>query len=83
VIDVSGSHVRQDMFRLTSIHGFTEETQAKMRCISYSRTEKWRELAQKTPECGDAQHRCNLETRQRIEIGRVISPYGAPAQTGE
>ena len=45
----------------SAAHGFTEETRAEIRCISDSRTGKWRELAQKTPECGDTQHRRKLQ----------------------
>ncbi len=37
----------------------------KSRRISGSRTGKWRELAQKTPECGDRQHG-KIECRERL-----------------
>jgi hypothetical protein len=51
---VCGSHAS---IITSAAHGFTEETRAEMRCISDSRTEKWRELAQKSPECCDGQQR--------------------------
>jgi hypothetical protein len=49
----SGSHAS---IITSGDHSFPAESRTETRRISDSRTEKWRELAQKTPECRDGQH---------------------------
>ena len=49
---VCGSHAS---IITSAAHGFTAGSLRKLNRISDSRTGKWRELAQKTPECGDRQ----------------------------
>ena len=63
----SGSHTS---IITTAVHTFTAESCRESSRISDSRTGKWRELAQKTPECGDTQHGGNRGLY--IDASRVI-----------
>ena len=45
----------------SAAHSFPAESRTETRRISDSRTGKWRELAQKTPECCDRQRRRKSE----------------------